>query len=268
MKELWDKHKFLIIGTAIVLVVLLLFVFGGWIAGTIGTIFGSGAAKKLQDYVKAETERDAQLAKIEEQKHAELAAYVAQEQTRKAEQYAQARLAQAEIKQRIDAAKTQADRDRAVDEEAAKLEEYLRKEGGFAQMGVLFVLILTLLILLLVCIPLPGFSAPTSQPVVSQAERTRAERTIRLLRMARRALQKQREKYAAALLRVDIEHKAQVKKLEVKLATCQKQKTILATPTACLPCWQPALVTGLVVAGVCGVAWGSVELGRHMGGAR
>jgi len=268
MKEIWDKNKLLIIGVAIILVVLLLFVFGGWIAGTIGTIFGSGAGKKLQDYVAQEKIEQDKLAQIEEQKRADLAAYAAQEMNRKAEQEAKARADQVEIKARIDQTKTKADLDREIDREAQALQQYLDKEGGFARASILLALILASILLFALCIPLPGFSAPASMPVPTQAEIARAERVITLLRRARRALEDQKAKHALELLRTDIEHKARENRLKVQLDSCNKQKSILAAPTTCPPTWRPALITGLVVAGVCGVAWGSVELGRTIGGGR
>lgn len=267
MKEIWEQHKLLIIVVAILLAIALLFVFGGWIAGTIGTIFGGTGAKKLQDYIKNEQQSDAKIAAIEDEKRAKTAAYVAQEKNLRAEQEAQARRDQVEVRDLVGGAKTREEINRAVDKEADALDAELKREGGHANMGVLFVLLLTWLILLLLCIPLPGFSSPASMPtsMPTQTEIQRAERVILLLRRARRALENQRAKHALELLRMDIEHKAELKKAGVQLATCQKQKLLLATPNVCPPCWQPALVTGLVVAGVCGVAWGSVEVGRHLG---
>lgn len=255
MTSFIEQHKLLLGIVAIVLIVALIIVFAGWVWGGIASLFGGGAGRKLLKHALEEQRSEAEQALLRQQNREALAADIKAKQALKERQANERSADSVEIKTSTTRAATQAELEAIVNKEADALERELEKSGGFVAVGMLA------LILLLAWMAMAMANPPTTQQV------SRAQHVASLLRRATTALRQQRERHQMELKKIRAAHSREIKSLESKLASCAKQKVNLAQPS-CPPCWQPALVTGLAVAGVCGVAWGSVELGRAIGGVR
>lgn len=248
MKTFIQKNKLLLGLVGIVLVVCLIVVFAGMMWGALSSFFGAGAARKLFRVVADEEVK--RLADLEREKKAALIADVREKQALKERQMQEQGSDRADIKTQSTRAVTQQDLDAMVDREADALDRELSKESGFARLG----------ILALICVMgwiTIAMAAPTTRP--TQAQVQRAERIALLLRRARTALRHQREKHALEISQLRSTHARELRERQIKLDSCRLQSTIRTT---CPPCWRPALVTGLVVAGVCGGVIGIREVIR------
>jgi len=291
IKQIWEKHRTWCIVGIIVVAVILVWVLWGGIAAIIGTLFGSGQAydlirkqskadmTRIQKQSQADRETQAKLDQQREKNARDLEAYARQKREEKLVSEQQYRegvsIAEQKAKAVVDRAKTTEDLDRETDAAIDKHTRYLDKEGGFVRLGLLGAMVLAWLILLLVCLPIPGFSSPASMPATQvQKERTRKllvlldrykllveklKRDIEIEKKECRQIVASQSLHTRALERIVCD--GQAKKYQAEIRACMAKQLAVAQ-VRCPPCWPHALVSGLVVAGVCGGIVGIREATR------
>lgn len=245
LKYLWGA-------IALVVLIVLAFVFASALAGWLSAVLGGpGALKLMQQYLAVEKEQQAANQKAEKDRRRELARILAAEKELEVEIERRKRLDSQELDLKMQEIKTDKDADKAIVETLSDHDKFLRENGGFAVSAILA----ALCILGFFAILLGSCPAQAETPITPQAkERTR--KIIDTLNRYRRLVIKLKAQHKLELRKLRANHAADHARARNDLAACRRKKQIIATkPNP--PTW-PYLLAG---AGVGALIVGGVWIG-------
>lgn len=245
LKYLWGA-------IALVVLIVLAFVFANALAGWLSAVLGGpGALKLMQQYLAVEKEQQAANQKAEKDRRRELARILAAEKELEVEIERRKRIDSQELDLKMQEIKTDKDADTAIVETLSDHDKFLRENGGFAVSAILA----ALCILGFFAVILGSCPAQADTPITPQAkERTR--KIIDTLNRYRRLVVKLKARHKLELRKLRANMAADHARARNDLAACRAKKQIIATKPS-PPTW-PYLLAG---AGVGALIVGGVWIG-------
>lgn len=244
--------KYLLGAVALVVLIVLLFIFANALAGWLSAVLGGpGALKLMQKYLAAEDEQRKANKQAEDNRRRELAKIIAAEKEIEVEIERRKRLDSQELDLKMQEIKTREDADKQIVEDLSEHDKFLRENGGFVVSGV----IAALCILGFFAILLGSCPAQAETPITPQAKE-QARKILDTLNRYRRLVIKLKGQHKLELRKLRTNHSANLARARNDLAACRSKKQIIATkPNP--PTW-PYLLAG---AGVGALIVGGVWLG-------